>query len=436
MEQQFAGKMPDALQSFSKVAELDPNFARAYSGMSSVSRNMGNEQDAEKYIKLAMEHVDRMTERERYRIRGLYYLDTENYEKCIEENSALVKQYPADNIGHNNLSICYLGLNNLPKAVEELQRALEVLPNNQFARVNLALDLAYTGDFTGAEREARTVLKVNPSYTQAYVALAFAQVGQGHLAEAIKTYQDLQKIGDQGQSIAFQGLADIALYEGRLAEAAQLLQQGAALDLKGDRPDSAAANFAELGHVELLRKQKAAALAAAEKAAAKTQTVSTRFLAARVYVAAGETGKARSLAAGLTSDSRPEPQSDAKLIEGEIALQEKDPRKAIEIFNDANKLLDTWIGWFDLGRAYLDAGLFVEADSEFDRCIKHRGETLDLFNFVPVYGYVPDVYYYQGVVREGLKSAGAPESYRTYLSIRGKAGEDPLLPEVRRRLGQ
>jgi len=66
---------------FSKAAELDPNFARAYAGLASLSRNMGNPQDAEKYLKLAMEHVDRMTERERYRIRGLYYLRSENWEK-------------------------------------------------------------------------------------------------------------------------------------------------------------------------------------------------------------------------------------------------------------------------------------------------------------------------------------------------------------------
>jgi hypothetical protein len=48
----------------------------------------------------------------------------------------------------------------------------------------------------------------------------------------------------------------------------------------------------------------------------------------------------------------------------------------------------------------------------------------------------PPVYYYQGQAREGLKSPGAADSFRTYLSIRGKAGEDPLLPEIRRRLGQ
>ena len=83
-------------------------------------------------------------------------------------------------------------------------------------------------------------------------------------------------------------------------------------------------------------------------------------------------------------------------------------------FTQANDILDTWIGRFDLGTAYLELGAFTEADSEFDRCIKRRGEALALFlDEVPTYGYFPPVYYYQGRVREGLKNAGFAESYKT-----------------------
>ena len=37
---------------------------------------------------------------------------------------------------------------------------------------------------------------------------------------------------------------------------------------------------------------------------------------------------------------------------------------------------------------------------------------------VPTYGYFPPVYYYQGRVREGLKSPESVSSYRAYLDIR------------------
>jgi tetratricopeptide (TPR) repeat protein len=231
-------------------------------------------------------------------------------------------------------------------------------------------------------------------------------------------------------------LADIALYEGRLADTARFLETGAAADLQAGRLDSAAADLTMLAHAHLLRKQKAAAIAALDKALGNSKTVSTRFAAARVYAAAGETAKARKLAEGLATESQLEAPVYAKLIEGEADLAEKDPRRAIQVLNEANKQLDIWIGRFDLGRAYLDAGLFTEADSEFDRCIKRRGETLDLFDYVPTYSYLPEVYYYQGRAREGLNSPGFRDSYRTYLSVREKAGEEPLLPEIRRRLAQ
>ena len=114
-----------------------------------------------------------------------------------------------------------------------------------------------------------------------------------------------------------------------------------------------------------------------------------------------------------------------------------DAHEAIKALTDANNVLDTWIGHYELARAYLEAGAFVEADAELDRCLKRQGESLELWlNNVPTFGYFPPVDYLQGRAREGLKSPGFPESYRNYLGIRGKAGEDPLVPEVRRRLGQ
>src|SRR5205814_3465626 len=133
----------------------------------------------------------------------------------------------------------------------------------------------------------------------------------------------------------------------------------------------------------------------------------------------------------------PEPQAYSKLIEGEIALGAGDPRKAIKAFTDGNNQMDTWIGRYGLGRAYLEAGLFTEADSEFDRCIKRRGEALALFlDESPTFGFLPPVYYYLGRVREGRKSSGFAESYRKYLWIREKPSEDRLFPEVGSRQGQ
>ena len=434
MEQQFAGSSKDALQSFSKAAELDPNFARAYAGMAAASRNLGNAQDAEKYVKMAMEHVDRMTERERYRIRGLYYVYTGDFPKCIEEYASLVKLYPSDNVAHINLAACYGELRNFAKAAEELQRAVEIYPNAAVPRMDLSIYASYAGDFQTAEQQARAALQNNPSFETAHLALAYAQLGQGQMEQAAETYQKLEKLSPLGASISASGLADLALYEGRFADAVEMLERGASADVSA-KNSKAAEKFAALAYTQLLSGRKGSALAAASRALANSDKVNIRFLMARVFVEAGEASKASGLASGLAPELSAEAQADAKLIEGEAALKAKDARKAIQLFTEANKTLSTWMGRFDLGRAYLEAGLYVEADSEFDRCIKTRGEALELFDG-PTYGYFPPVYYYRGRVREGLKSPGFGDSYRTYLSIRGKAGQDPLLAEIRKHLAQ
>jgi len=431
LEQQLAGNMQGALQSFSKAAELDPNFARAYAGMAAASRNVGNAQDAEKYVKLAMEHVDRMTERERYRIRGLYYVYAGDLPKCIEEYTSMVKLYPSDHVAHNNLAKCQIELHNYPKAIEELQRALQISPNSAFYRMNLSALLTYTGDFEAAEQQAQTVLQSNPSYEYGYIALAYAQLGQGQIAQAAQSYQTVGKLSPLGASINATGLADLALYEGRLSDAVRMLESGAAADLAA-RNSRAAEKFAMLAYTQLLRGRKGPALEAAMRALANSKKVNIRFLVARVFVEAGEASRARALAAGLASELSAEAQADAKLIQGETALKEKDARTAIQLFTEANKLLDTWMGWFDLGRAYLDAGLYVQADSEFDRCINGRGEAMDLLDG-PTYGYFPPVYYYLGRTEEGLRSSGAANSYWKFLSIQEKGDGGPLRQDAKRR---
>lgn len=437
LEQQFAGKSDDALGSFAKATELDPNFARAYAGMSAVSRNLGRPQDAEKYINLAMEHIDRLTERERYRVRGGYYIATSNWQKCVEEYGDLVKQFPGDNTGYINLAACYQQLRKLPEAVAAGRRAVEIAPKGAFQRLNLSFYLSYSGDFKGGEQEARAALELNPSSEPGILALAEAQLGQGQLSQVSESYQKLEKVSAVGASMANISLADLASYQSRFGEAVRLLENGIAADLAAKNPENAADKYAASAREELLRGQKSAALIAADRALANSKAIKIRFLAARIFAEEGQVEKAQHLAATLASELATEPQAYGKIIEGDLSLKRGDARQAIKDFTDANNLLDTWIGRLELGRAYLEAGAFVEADAEFERCISRRGEALELFmDNVPTYNYFPAIYYYQGRAREGLKSPGFADSYRMYLSIRGNSGEDPVVAEIQRRLGQ
>ena len=434
MEALSRSRFEDARQRFSRAVTLDPNFGLAYAGLAIASRNLDKQQDAEKYVKEALRHLDGMTEREVYRTRGLFYYLTNDYQACVKEYGDLIARYSADAAARNNLALCQTYLRKMPEAVEEMRQVVKILPNRALYRENLALYANYSGDFHSAEQEVRAMPAPG---LFGLIALAFAQMGQGQVAQAAQTYQSMGKVDVQGASYTASGLADIAVLEGRFSDAVVILTRGAEADLVSGDPDRAAAKFAALAHAQLRRGERARAIAAAERAVSISQAVKIRFLAARVLIEAGATARGKALAAGLGSELQAEPQAYAKIIEAMVALEAKDARAAVQILTEANRLLDTWIGHFELGRAYLAAGAFPQADSEFERCIKRRGEALALFlDEEPTYRFFAPVHYYGGRVKEGLGSARYQDAYRAYLAIRGKSTEDPLVPELRRRLAE
>jgi eukaryotic-like serine/threonine-protein kinase len=250
------------------------------------------------------------------------------------------------------------------------------------------------------------------------------------------TYEKLATLNALGASFASSGLGDLASVQGRYADAVKILRAGVDNELANGKPDSAAAKLMAISHAELSRDNKRPALAAAREALGHSKAVKIRFLAARTFIEAGDVAAARPIAKDLGRELQAEPQAYAKILEAAIARTTDDPRIAIKLLEDANKILDTWIGHFELGRAYLAAKLHTQADSEFDRCLIRRGEALALFlDEEPTFAYLPAVYYYQGLTRERNGVENFADSYKAYLAIRGESKEDPLVRDVRRRTG-
>jgi tetratricopeptide (TPR) repeat protein len=201
-------------------------------------------------------------------------------------------------------------LRELFKAMDETRQVIKILPKRALYRENLAQYADYAGDFQTAEHEVGAMQEPG---LFGLLALAFAHLGKGELPQATETFQALGKIGALGASYAASGLADLALYEGRLSDAARMFAQGATVDLASKDSDRAANKFAALALTQLLRRQNGAAIAAAERALDNSNAVKIRFLAARVFVEAGDMARARMLAAGLASQLQVEPQSCAKI---------------------------------------------------------------------------------------------------------------------------
>jgi tetratricopeptide (TPR) repeat protein len=432
---QQAAKWDDALKAYGQAAELDPNLGRAYAGMAAIDANLGKRQDAEKYYGLAMSHIDRMTDREKYRTRSGYYLFMRDQAKAIEELTVLVSQFPADTAGHANLALAYFYSRDMNKALEEQKRALLITPHSVLQRINYSMYALYAGDFDTAAKEAQSILEENPKFDQALRTSALAELGLGHTAEAQANYGKLQAVSSYGASIAATGFTDLALYEGRMADAAGILEKAIAADLAAKDRESAADLTATLALIQLTQGRTKEAVTSADKVSSRSKDPGVIFRVAQVYIGANQEVKALQLVAPLSQRLETEPQIYAKLIAGEAQLKKGNARDALSSFQEGQKLADTWLGHFDLGRAYLEAGAFTEASSEFDVCLKRRGEATSVFlDDVPSYHVLPAVYYYQGRAREGLNSPGAAESYRTFLAIKEKGAGDPLVADAQRRL--
>lgn len=433
-ELQGQGQWEKAIPFYAKAIELDQSFGRAYAGLAVMHRNLGHSEEAGKHYEQAVAYLDRMTDREKYRTRGGYYVTVRNFPKAIDEFKALVEQYPADFVGHNNLALAYFLGRNMPQALEEGRKAVAIYPKNAVMRSNLALYAMYSGDFQTALNEAEGILKTDPSSESAHLCLALSLLGEGQSEKAVAVYRRLQNLSPAGASLAGGGLADLALAQGNFSEAQAILEKDLATDKQRSDTEAVARKSLMLGSVALALRQPQLAIRAADQALSSTAIDPVIYSASLLYLEADRAEKAAALAAQLSKNLNTEPRLYAKLIQGEIELRKGQTQQALKLFQDAKSLTDAWLARFALGRAYLQAGAFTEAHSEFETCFKRRGEAVAVFlDDYPSYSYFPPVHYYLGRAQEGLKSAAAADSYRTFLSFR-KESIDALAVDARRRL--
>lgn len=435
-ELQFAGDYDEAIQRYTKAIEYDPNLGRAYAGIAVIHSNQGQREEAEEFYSTALARIDRMSEREKFRTRGGYFLIVrKDPDKAIQEYRQLVEQFPADAAGQGNLALAYFYKRDMARALVEGRRSLDVYPGNVPQRSNVGLYAMYAGDFETAIEEQRRVLEMNPDFKGAYVGLALSQLANGQAEEAAATYGQLRELGGWGASVATLGLADIAMVQGRLVDALPLLESGIESDLERGSNAPAAAKLIALADLRLQQGSKAAALDAIARATDLSDGEDTLYAAARLYLEAGDQDAARQIAQTLSRRLEPDPRAYAKLIEGEIQMLNGATPEAIEFFEQARDLADSWIGRLLLGRAYLAAEAYPEADAELEACIRREGEATALFlNEVPSYRIFPPTYYYLGLALEGLGSPAAGDAFRNFLDLRSAGDDDPLVVDARRRL--
>jgi tetratricopeptide (TPR) repeat protein/predicted Ser/Thr protein kinase len=432
---QFEGKWDDAIRHYSRALELDPNLGRAWAGMATVYANTGRHDEAIQAFQHALANLDRMSKREQYRTRGAYDLVMREPGKALAEFEQLVKLYPADTAGIGNLALAHFYRREMADALEDGRKAIAIYPKNVIQRNNVALYAMYAGDFTMGVSESNTVLQLNPSFAKGYVGLALSQLGLGDTEAAGATWRKLATVSERGASMAAIGLADLALYQGRADDAMSILTKGIEADLARKDTPAAAVKMMALAQAQQAAGKTAAALATAERALAASKDESVLVPAARFFVEGGRDARALEIARALAARTEADPRAYARLIEGEVKLHGGDARRAVQDFEAAKAIADTWLGRFDLARAELKLGAFKDAETQLEACLKRRGEATALFlDDVPTYRYFPPVEYELARAQEGLGLPAAGDSYKAFLAMRGADTADPQVADARKRL--
>jgi eukaryotic-like serine/threonine-protein kinase len=432
-----AGRYAESIPHYKRAVEADPNFGRAYSGWATSEYRVGHEDQAADLYKRAFAHMDRMTEREKYRTLGGYYVGiAHDHKQAIENFEALVKAYPADGAGHNNLALAYFNTLNFQKALEEGRKALEIYPKRLLYRSNDALYAMYAGDFASARTEASAVVKENPKYAVAYLPLAIAALESGDRDAARQHYAGMAQAGAAGASRAALGLADIQLYEGRVDEAIEALKKAAADDEKAQNKSGAAIKTAVLAEAYELAGNAKAALTAARDATRLGRQDSVLVMAGGVLARLGADKDVDPIVQELGKRLPPQSRAYARILEARLAMRHDRAVDAIETLRAAQKLADVWIGRFTLGEALVDAGFNPQAISELELSEKRRGEASAAFlDDMPTFRYRAPLVYWLARAQDGIgQQAPAQANYRTFLTLRETAPRDPLAADARRRV--
>jgi serine/threonine protein kinase/Tfp pilus assembly protein PilF len=373
-----------ALPFFKRAIELDPNFAMAYVHLSVVYSDLNQAGRAAEYARKAYELRKKVSEQERFNIEGHYYwFVTGELEKAAQTFELWQQTYPRDDWPSLALGFIYACLGNWEKALEEFREALRLEPNNEVSYLTVALTYAALNRFDEAEavyKQAEEHKLESEFLLQNRYWLAFLKGDAAQMAQLVSAA--MGKPGAEDLLLAAQ--ADTEGWYGKLKNAHELT--GRAMDSaeRNDAKESAAAYQAEAALREVESGNREQARADANAAVKQAPNPYVRVVAALALARAGDTLGAEKLAAELDKTSPLDTLVQRywlPTIRAAVALERKDPNRAIELLKVASTIELSEPTYFAIvlcpaymrGEAYLMLHDGNAAAGEFQKFIDHRG---------------------------------------------------------------
>jgi serine/threonine protein kinase/tetratricopeptide (TPR) repeat protein len=372
-----------------RAIELDPNFAMAYAGISTVYADIGEQGLAAQNITKAYELRDRVSERERFYIDSHYYQYAQgDIPKAREVYERWQKAYPRDEVTYTNLGVINSQLGDYPAMLEMGTAAFKLNPSglNYTNLIGAYISLNRLDEAASLAADAQAK-KLDSGYLRLTLyQIAFLRNDPKGMAEQVAWSRG--KEGSDDEILATE--ADTQAYYGRYRLAESLTKQSVDLAVRADDKETAASYWVQ-----------AAARAAlfgypgdAKKSAALATQLSggqdeTDLLALALAIA-GDSAKAEAMADALGKASPTDTVLNSiylPAIRAQLALNRHDAQKALEELRAASAYESGQTGLSTVspalyppyvrGNAYLALKQGKEAAAEFQKIIDLPGVVMN-----------------------------------------------------------
>jgi DNA-binding winged helix-turn-helix (wHTH) protein/tetratricopeptide (TPR) repeat protein len=427
-----------ALPFLKRAVDLDPNFAMAYSWISTLYFDLNEVGRAAENARKAYELREKVSERERFHIEGRYYVyATGELEKAAQTFELWQQTYLRDAQPYRSLGVISALLGNWEKALEEWREAVRRDPNiglqyNLLGLAYMSFNRLDEADAVYKQAEGRKL--ENENLLQSRYWLAFLKGDAAQMAQLVSAA--MGKPGTEDLLLAMQ--ADTEGWYGKLKNAHELTGRAMGSAQRNDARESAAAYqaAAALREVEAGNRERARAEAHAALKLAPNRDV--RAIAALALARAGDMAGAEKLAAELDKAFPLDTLVQRywlPTIRAGVALEGKDPNGAIELLKVASTIeLSSATPTLTIflcpaylrGEAYLMLHDGNRAGAEFQKFIDHRGVVM---NFP--WGALARLGLARAYALEG-DTAKARAAYQDFLTLWKDADPDiPILKQAK-----
>ncbi len=428
IEHSYGGRVMEAIPFYKRAVELDPNFAQAWSVLSTIYYFTSRPELAAEYAEKGYALRDRVGEYEKLRITNFYHgFATGDLNKRLEVLALLKQMYPREAAGSADFAGTCILLGQYEQAVAAGREAIRVNPHFAPSYSFLVRALVRLNHFD----EARELLaqafqqKLDNTF---FHALLYEMAFIDNDAAEMQRQLDWTR-GKLDEYMAFDWQAGAAVYGGQWRQAQEFARRAIELSAQGDTKEVAAQYATE----QALRGAVFGDCRAAQTAAAQglmfARGRASLPRAALALALCGEVNQARSLVDEL-SKRYPEDTLVNSIwlpaIRAALSLQRGDAAQAIEQLQTASRYEAAAEFWpqYLRGQAYLQLKQSTEAAAEFHKILDHRGQA-PLSMLYPL-GQL-------GLARAAWMNGDAHKSYEAFFTLWKDADRDlPVLIEAKR----